>query len=33
LHSESFSNPAEAARKERYYKSGRGRDELNKLDS
>jgi len=33
VHSESFSNRAYAARKERYYKSGRGRDELNRLDS
>jgi putative endonuclease len=33
VHSESFSNRADAARKERYYKSGRGRDELNRLDS
>jgi putative endonuclease len=32
VHSESFSNRAEAARKERYYKTGRGRDELNRLD-
>ena len=33
VHSESFTNRAEAARKERYYKSGRGRDELDKLNS
>ena len=32
VHSESFTNRAEAARKERYYKSGRGRDELNRLN-
>jgi putative endonuclease len=28
IHSESFSTRAEAVRKERYYKTGRGRDEL-----
>jgi len=33
VHSESFTNRAEAARKERYYKLGRGRDELDKLNS
>ena len=33
VHIESFSNRTEAAKKERYYKSGRGRDELNRLDS
>jgi len=33
LHSESFSNRAEPARKEPYYKSRRGRDELDRLDS
>jgi putative endonuclease len=27
----SFSNRAEAAKKERYYKSGRGRDDLDRL--
>jgi len=32
VHSESFSNRAEAASKERYYKTGRGRDELDRLD-
>ena len=31
MHSESFSNRAEAVRKERYYKTGRGRDELDRL--
>jgi putative endonuclease len=31
MHSESFSSRADAARKERYYKSGRGRDELDRL--
>jgi putative endonuclease len=31
LHSESFSTRAEATRKERYYKTGRGRDELDRL--
>jgi putative endonuclease len=31
MHSETFCNRAEATRKERYYKSGRGRDELNQL--
>ena len=31
VHSESFSNRAEAAKKERYYKSGRGRDDLDRL--
>jgi len=31
VHSESFSNRAEAVRKERYYKTGRGRDELDRL--
>jgi putative endonuclease len=30
-HSESFSTRAEAVRKERYYKTGRGRDELTTL--
>jgi putative endonuclease len=30
-HFESFSNRADAMKKERYYKTGRGRDELNKL--
>jgi len=33
VHSESFSNRAEAVRKERYYKTGRGRDELDRLSS
>ena len=33
VHSESFTNRAEAARKERYYKLGRGRNELDKLNS
>jgi len=32
LHSENFPTRAEATRKERYYKTGRGRDELNRLD-
>ena len=31
LHSESFSTRREAAGKERYYKTGRGRDELDQL--
>ena len=31
VHSETFSNRADAERKERYYKSGRGRDELDHL--
>jgi putative endonuclease len=31
VHSESFSNRAKAAKKERYYKSGRGRDDLDRL--
>ncbi len=31
VHSESFSNRAEAVRKERYYKTARGRDELDRL--
>jgi hypothetical protein len=31
MHSESFSNRADAVRKERYYKSGRRRDELDRL--
>ena len=29
LHSESFLSRSEAAQRERYYKTGRGRDELN----
>ena len=33
VHNESFSTRAEAARKERYYKSGRGRDDLDRLCS
>jgi putative endonuclease len=32
LHSESFSTRSEAARRECYYKTGRGRDELDSLD-
>lgn len=32
MHSESFSSRAEATRKGRFYKTGRGRDELNRLD-
>ena len=32
LHRESFMTRAEAVRKERFYKSGRGRDELERLD-
>src|SRR6266446_5611114 len=32
VHRESFSNRAEATRKERFYKTGRGRDELDRLD-
>ena len=31
VHSETFSNRADATRKERYYKTGRGRDELDQL--
>ncbi len=31
IHSECFANRADAAKKERYYKSGRGRDELDRL--
>jgi putative endonuclease len=32
VHSETFANRAEAARKERYYKTGRGRDELDRFN-
>ncbi len=32
LHSESFATRSEAEKKERYYKTGRGRDELGGLD-
>ena len=31
VHSETFSNRADATRRGRYYKSGRGRDELDQL--
>ena len=31
VHSETFANRVDATRRERYYKSGRGRDELNRL--
>jgi putative endonuclease len=31
VHSESFASRSEAARRERYYKTGRGRDELDRL--
>ena len=31
VHSESFATRSEAAQRERYYKTGRGRDELAKL--
>jgi putative endonuclease len=31
VHSKSFASRSEAARRERYYKSGRGRDELDKV--
>jgi putative endonuclease len=31
VHRETFSNRADATRKERYYKTGRGRDELEQL--
>jgi putative endonuclease len=31
LQSESFASRPEAARRERYYKTGRGRDELDKV--
>ncbi|MDQ3545567.1 MAG: GIY-YIG nuclease family protein [Verrucomicrobiota bacterium] len=32
LHSESFVDRAAAMKKERYFKTGRGRDELNRLN-
>ena len=32
MHSECFSRRVDATRKERYYKSGRGRDELDRLN-
>ena len=32
VHKESFSTRVEAVRKERYYKSGRGRDALTQLE-
>ena len=31
VHSESFPTRAEAVQRERYYKSGRGRDELDRI--
>jgi putative endonuclease len=31
VHSESFASRPEAAERERYYKTGRGRDELDKV--
>ena len=31
VHGESFATRSEAAQRERYYKTGRGRDELDKL--
>ena len=31
MHSETFSNRVDATRRERYYKSGRGRDELKSI--
>ena len=31
VHTEMFCNRADATRRERYYKSGRGRDELDQL--
>ena len=31
VHSEVFASRSEAAQRERYYKTGRGRDELDKL--
>ena len=31
VHTEMFCNRTDATRRERYYKSGRGRDELNQL--
>ena len=31
IHAEEFDTRAQATRKERYYKTGRGRDELNRL--
>ncbi len=33
VYSESFSSRADATRKERYYKSGRGRDEFDRLSA
>jgi putative endonuclease len=32
LHSESFATRSEAIRQERFFKTGRGRDELNRLN-
>jgi putative endonuclease len=31
VHSEAFANRADAARKERYYKTGKGRDDLDRF--
>jgi putative endonuclease len=31
IHSESFATRSEATKRERYYKTGRGRDELDRL--
>ena len=31
VHSEAFASRSEAAQRERYYKTGRGRDELDRL--
>ena len=33
VHSETFANRADATRRERYYKTGRGRDELEQSQS
>jgi putative endonuclease len=33
LHSEAFSTRSEAVRRERYYKTGRGRDALDQLET
>jgi putative endonuclease len=33
LHSETFSTRSEAVRRERYYKTGRGRDALDQLET
>jgi putative endonuclease len=33
IHNERFSTRAEATRRERYYKTGRGRDELDRIEA